>query len=132
MVSRGAVLVLGFCVTLSPMLGIPWLVVLRPLPCLPALARGFLLKSLFNPARTWGCQPTTMKINTPCSAFTISVKYQIDLGPPANQDTTSAIHVTPITITSFMQTRPRAALQHTENTNFNLEKKSIEKKKNRI
>jgi len=111
MVSKGAVLVLGFCVTLSPMLGIPWLVVLCPLPWRPALVCGFLLKNLLSAARTCGWQPTAAKIRTPWKAFIRSVKYQMYWGPPIAQETTSATQVTPITMTSFMQMRPNVALK---------------------
>lgn len=111
MVSNGAVLVLGFCVTLSPMLGIPWLVVLWPLPCLPALVCGFLLKILLSAALTCGWQPTAAKISTPWQAFTKSVKYQMYWGPPTAHETTSATQVMPITITNFMHMRPSVALK---------------------
>lgn len=111
MVSNGAVFVLGFCVTLSPMLGIPWLVVLCPLPCLPALVCGFLLKNLLSAARTCGWQPTVANISTPWKAFIRSVKYQMYCGPPTAHEITSATQVTPITITSFMHMRPSVALE---------------------
>lgn len=111
MVSNGAVLVLGFCVTLSPMLGIPWLVVLWPLACLPALVCGFLLKSLLSAALTWGWQPTVANISTPWKAFIKSVKYQMYCGPPTAHETTSATQVIPITITNFMHMRPSVALK---------------------
>jgi hypothetical protein len=52
-----------------------------------------------------------MKINTPCSAFTKSVKYQTYEGPPTAHEITSANQVTPITTTSFMQTLPNVDLQ---------------------
>lgn len=61
---------------------------------------------------TCGWHPTTMKMNTPCSALMRSVTYQTDWGPPTIQEMISATHVTPITTTSFRQTRPNAALEY--------------------
>lgn len=59
---------------------------------------------------TCGWHPTTMNMKTPCKALIKSVTYQKYAGPPTAHDITSATHVTPITITNFMQTRPSAAL----------------------
>lgn len=50
-------------------------------------------------------------MKTPCKLLNISEMYHISCGPPRASERTSVIHVTPITITSFIQTRPRAALK---------------------
>ncbi|KAJ8681362.1 hypothetical protein QAD02_017149 [Eretmocerus hayati] len=111
MVSSGALLVLGFWVTLSPMLGIPWLVVLSPLPWRPLLVLGLRDHSLFRAALTCGWQPTTTKISTPWAAFRRSVTNHRESGPPTSHEITSKIQGTPITTTSFRHTLPSAALQ---------------------
>lgn len=53
----------------------------------------------------------TMKMKTPCRQLMRSGKYHISWGPPTIVDTTSIIHVMPITTTSFMQILPSAALK---------------------
>lgn len=66
---------------------------------------------LLGETLTCGWQPTTMKMNTPWRQLRMSVTYHSSCGPPTAHDSTSAIHVTPMTTTSFMHTLPRAALK---------------------
>lgn len=68
---------------------------------------------------TCGWQPTTMKMNTPCSAFITSGTIQNACRLPSSVTCTheikSKIHETPITTTSLMHTRPKAALYQRRN-----------------
>lgn len=49
-------------------------------------------------ARILGFQTNRKKIKNPCREFRMSVTYEYSSGSPTAQDSTSASHVTPITM----------------------------------